>query len=168
MSFRKTNTEELLLNPFTLISKEAMLITAGDKESHNTMTASWGALGVIWGQYTTTIYVRPQRYTLEFLDKHDYYSLCFFDDSHKKALQFCGTHSGRDCDKDKETGLTVSFDQKAPYYNEAKLVLICRKLYTQTLQKEAFTDKTIYPKIYPDHDVHRMFIGEIVETLVKE
>ena len=168
MSFRKVKIEELLLNPFTMISKDWMLITAGNETAHNTMTASWGALGEIWAQYASTVYIRPQRYTLEFLEREEYYSLCFFDESRRKALHFCGAHSGKDCDKDAETGLTPRFDEKAPYYEEAKLVFICRKLYHQDLAKDNFIDKTIYPKTYPQDDIHRMFIGAVTDVLVKE
>ncbi|WP_099204771.1 flavin reductase [Scatolibacter rhodanostii] len=168
MSFRKSNAEQLLVNPFTLINKDWMLVAAGNKQSHNAMTASWGALGEIWNYYTSTIYVRPERYTLEFLDREEYYSLCFFDETHRKTLGFYGSHSGRDCDKDKETGLTPVFDQKAPYYEEAKLVLICRKLYTQSFEEKAFINADLYTKNYSKDGLHRMFIGEICEILVKE
>lgn len=168
MSFRKTKIEELLLNPFIMINKDWMLITAGDKTSHNTMTASWGGLGEIWNHYASTIYIRPQRHTLSFIDREDHYSLCFFDESHRKALSFCGSHSGRDCNKDKQAGLTPCFDEKAPYYEEAKLVFICRKLYRQELCKESFLNPSLAAQHYPDNDFHRMFIGEITDVLVKE
>ena len=106
MAFREISVEELKDNPFTLINKDWMLITAGNEKSHNTMTASWGGVGELWGKYVSTIYVRPQRYTLEFVEREDYYSLCFFGPEYRQALNFCGTKSGRDFDKDKETGLT--------------------------------------------------------------
>ena len=142
-----------------------MLITAGNKESHNTMTASWGGVGELWGRYVSTIYIRPQRYTLEFVEREDCYSLCFFDESYRPALNFCGSKSGRDYDKDKETGLTPCFDQAAPYYQQARLVFFCRKLYRQDMAEDSFLDKEVLAKNYPQNDLHRMFIGEIVKVL---
>lgn len=167
MAFRKMNIEELLLNPFTLINKEWMLITAGDKAAHNTMTASWGGLGEIWGHYASTIFIRPHRYTKEFVDNSPYYSLSFFDESYRAALNLCGSKSGRDINKDEAAGLTPLFDAKAPYYEEAKLVFICRKLYRQEIQPENFLDAGI-EKWYPIKDYHSMYIGEMVEILMKE
>lgn len=168
MSFRSKKIEELLLNPFTLINKDWMLITAGDAEKHNTMTASWGSVGELWGHYVSTIHIRPQRYTLGFVDEAEYYSLCFFDESHRSALNFCGSKSGRDYDKAKECGLTPCFDKKAPYYEEAKLVFICRKLYKQQMDASSFIDKDIIGRCYPDSDFHHTYIGEITDILVKE
>ena len=167
MAFQEISVEQLKDNPFTLINKDWMLITAGNQESHNTMTASWGGVGELWGKYVSTIYIRPQRYTLEFLEREDTYSLCFFDPEYRPALNLCGSKSGRDVDKDKETGLTPCFDQAAPYYQEARLVLICRKLYKQDLAEESFLDREIFEKCYPNRDLHRMFIGEIVKVLEK-
>lgn len=167
MAFREISVEELKDNPFTLINKDWMLITAGNQDKHNTMTASWGGVGELWGKYVSTIYIRPQRYTLEFVEREDFYSLCFFGPEYRQALNLCGSKSGRDVDKDKETGLTPRFDQAAPYYDQARLVFICRKLYKQDMTPEAFLDKSLLDKWY-DNDLHRMFIGEIVKVLVKE
>ena len=144
-----------------------MLITAGDAEKHNTMTASWGGVGELWGKYVSTIYIRPQRYTLEFVEREEYYSLCFFGPEYRQALSLCGSKSGRDVDKDAATGLTPCFDQAAPYYEQARLVFLCRKLYRQDMEESAFLDKGLLEKWY-DNDLHRMFIGEIVKVLEKE
>lgn len=166
MAFREISVEELKDNPFTLINKDWMLITAGNQDKHNTMTASWGGVGELWGKYVSTIYIRPQRYTLEFVEREDFYSLCFFGPEYRQALSLCGSRSGRDVDKDKETGLTPRFDQAAPYYEQARLVFICRKLYRQDMEKDSFLDKSLLEKWY-DNDLHRMFIGEIVKVLEK-
>ena len=141
MAFREISVEQLKDNPFTLINKDWMLITAGDGEKHNTMTASWGGVGELWGKYVSTIYIRPQRYTLEFVE--------------------------REVDKDAATGLTPCFDQAAPYYEQARLVFLCRKLYRQDMEESAFLDKGLLKKWY-DNDLHRIFIGEIVKVLEKE
>ena len=167
MAFREISVEQLKDNPFTLINKDWMLITAGDGENHNTMTASWGGVGELWGKYVSTIYIRPQRYTLEFVEREEYYSLCFFGPEYRQALSLCGSKSGRDVDKDAATGLTPCFDQAAPYYEQARLVFLCHKLYRQDMEESAFLDKGLLEKWY-DNDLHRMFIGEIVKVLEKE
>ena len=167
MAFREISVEELKDNPFTLINKDWMLITAGNREKHNTMTASWGGVGELWGRYVFTIYIRPQRYTLEFVEREDYYSLCFFGPDCRQALNLCGSKSGREIDKDAATGLTPCFDEAAPYYEQARLVFLCRKLYRQDLEEGCFLDKGLLEKWY-DNDLHRMFIGEIVKVLEKE
>ena len=106
MSLKPIDPKTLELNPFTTIGTEWMLLTAGNEDKHNTMTVSWGGLGVLWRKNVTYVLVRPQRYTMEFMDREEYYSLCVFDETYKPALKLCGTKSGRDIDKDKETGLT--------------------------------------------------------------
>lgn len=167
MTFRKMNIEELLLNPFTMINKDWMLVTAGDKEAHNTMTVSWGGLGEIWGHYASTIYIRPGRYTKEFLDAKEYFSLSIFDETHRDALNLCGKKSGRNINKDEATGLTALFDAKAPYYQEAKLVFICRKVFHQEMNPENILEAGL-EKFYPEKDYHHIYIGEITEVLVRE
>ena len=167
MAFREISVEQLKDNPFTLINKDWMLITAGDAEKHNTMTASWGGVGELWGKYVSTIYIRPQRYTLEFVEREEYYSMCFFGPEYRQALSLCGSKSGRDVDKDAATGLTPCFDQAAPYYEQARLVFLCRKLYRQDMEESAFLDKGLLEKWY-DNDLHRMFIAEIVKVPEKE
>jgi len=167
MVLHEVNIETLNFNPFTKINKEWMLITAGDEQKHNTMTASWGGVGELWGNYTSTIFIRPQRYTLEFVDNSEYYSLCFFDEAYREALNFCGAKSGRDFDKPKETGLTPNFSEKAPYYDEASMVFICRKLYKQDMKEESFIDTSIIDRSYPQRDFHKIFVGEIEKVLVR-
>ena len=164
---KKIDPKNLSQNVFSLIGDQWMLITAGTAEQCNTMTASWGGLGVIWGSPAATCYIRPQRYTLEFVEREDYYSLCFFGPDCRQALNLCGSKSGREIDKDAATGLTPCFDEAAPYYEQARLVFLCRKLYRQDLEEGCFLDKGLLEKWY-DNDLHRMFIGEIVKVLEKE
>ena len=106
MSFKEIKPEELNFNPFTRIGSDWMLLTAGTKDKFNTMTASWGGAGVFWGKPAVTCYIRPQRYTKEFIDKEELFSVSFFKDGHRDALKLCGSVSGRDHDKIKEAGLT--------------------------------------------------------------
>ncbi len=165
--FREIAVSDLKFNPFTMIDKEWMLVTAGTKEKCNTMTASWGSLGELWNHYVSTIYIRPTRYTLEFLNQEDYYSLSVFDEAYRAALNYCGSHSGRDGDKIKASNLTPVFDEAAPYFAEAKLVFLCRKLYRQDFDPACFLDKSLDAKNYPKKDYHKMFIGSIEKVLVK-
>ncbi len=167
MSYRKIELQELSINPFEKIGKEWLLITAGDREKYNTMTASWGGVGVLWNKNVATIYIRPQRYTKEFVDQKDTFTLTFFDDSYRDALTFCGRNSGRDHDKAAETGLTPCFDYAAPTFAEGRLVFVCKKLYAQELSPNCFLEHGI-AKNYPDHDYHTMYIGEIIEAYVKD
>jgi len=168
MQHQEINVENIQFSPFTKIGKEWMIISAGDEVHHNGLTASWGGFGYLWEHCVSFIFIRPQRYTLEFIEKNEYYSLCFFgDNQYREELTFFGTKSGRDFDKPKVTGLTPVFGEKAPYYEEAGLVLICKKLYRQDLKEESFLEKSIPVACYPKGDYHRMFVGEIVKALEK-
>ena len=154
-------------NPFAMIGDQWMLITAGDVERCNTMTASWGGVGVLWQAPVATCYVRPQRYTKQFLDEQEYFTLTFFSEEYRKQLQLCGTRSGRDMDKVKECGFTVKAAAcGAPYFEEAELVIVCRKRYVQDFDP-ANIPEDVKEKQYPNQDYHTMYIGEIVEVLSK-
>lgn len=170
---KRIDINDFILNPYTKIAKEWMLISAGtSNDNYNTMTASWGHLGSIWGhgggKPTVIIYIRPQRYTKQFVENSNYFSLCFFDEKYKNDLSYLGTKSGKDEDKVKKTSLTPLFDNKAAYFKEANTVLICRKLYKQDLKEENFIDKTLVEENYPLKDFHTMYIGEIEEVLIKD
>lgn len=156
---------KICINPFYTIGKEWMLISAGTEKKQNMMTASWGSLGVLWHKNVSTIYVRPQRYTLELIDENEFYALNFFDETYRSALNYCGCHSGRDVDKEKETGLTPVFDREAPYYEQAKLVFICRKIYKQEIDSSRFYDPSIKEQNYANNDFHQCYVGEIISTL---
>ena len=159
--------KQLNENVFSLIGDKWMLITAGNGEQCNTMTASWGGLGVIWGAPAAICYIRPQRYTKEFVDREEYFTLTFFGEEWRKALSLCGSKSGRDTDKVKECGFTVKTAAcGAPYFEEAELVLVCRKRFAQDMDP-ANIPQDIKEKWYPNHDYHTMYIGEIVEALKK-
>lgn len=166
MAWKEIDIREVSDSVVKLISNDWALVTAGDRTAHNTMTVSWGGIGEMWGKDVSFIFIRPQRYTLEFIERSDCYSMCFFEEAHKDALKLCGAKSGRDCNKDAAAGITPCFEETAPYYQEAKLVLICRKLAAQDIKPDAFLDKSI-EKWYPDQDYHRMFVGAIEKVLIK-
>ena len=167
-NFRTINPSEITDNPFELIGKDWALVAAKNGEKCNMMTASWGGVGIMWNKPAAFTFIRPQRFTYGLMENEDYYSLSFFDEKYRKALQFCGTKSGRDCDKAKECNLTPIYDEAAPYFEEARLVLICRKMYAQDLNEESIIDeKTLAPQ-YSGGDYHRMYISEIVKVLKNE
>lgn len=165
---KEISVEELKLNPSTLIGKEWALLTAGNKDGYNTMTVSWGQMGDLWNKPTTVVYIRPQRYTKEFVDKSDYYTLSFLPDGHREALSYLGSHSGRDEDKLAKTDLTGTATDDYAYIEQAKLVLVCKKLYRQPMTPDSFVDKSLIEKCYAAGDFHEMYVGEIVKVLVSE
>lgn len=168
MSFREIKIEELQMNPFTKIGNEWMLVTAGNKEKHNTMTASWGGLGVLWKKNVVTIYIRPQRYTKEFIDHNDTFTLSFYSEEYKNALTILGRKSGRDGNKEKEAGLTPYEIDGTTGFEEAEMIFVCKKQYHQELKPECFDVKENDRTCYPDKDYHMMYIGEIEKVLVKD
>ena len=165
---RNIKPQDISKNVFSAVGDQWMLITAGTAEKCNTMTASWGGLGVIWGAPAATCYIRPQRYTKEFVDREEFFTLSFFGEEHRKALQLCGSKSGREVDKVKECGFTVQTAEcGAPYFEEAELVLVCRKRFAQPMD-EANIPQDVRDKFYPEKDYHTLYIGEIVEVLAKD
>lgn len=167
MVMKEINIEELDRNACKMIGKDWMLVTAAKDGKVNTMTASWGGLGVMWGKNVAFLVIRPQRYTKEFIDAADTLSLTFYDEDRRKDLSYLGTVSGRDEDKIGKVGYTVKFDGDTPYFEEANTVMIVRKLYEQEYKSECFIDKEADAKWYADKDYHTMYICEIEKVMVK-
>ncbi|MCF2679431.1 flavin reductase family protein [Faecalicatena contorta] len=168
MAFKEIAIEDLQLNPFQKISRQWMLITAGDELESNTMTASWGGLGIMWGKNVATAYIRPQRYTKEFVDNNDMFTLSFLPEEKREALNICGRVSGRDVeDKWAEAGLHPYYVDGTTAVEEAEMVLVCKKLYAQEMYPECFIETECDTKWYPQADYHTMYIAEIVKVLVK-
>ena len=166
--FVPLSIDDLLVNPVKMMSNDWMLITAGNVEAFNTMTASWGGIGYLWNKPVAFIFVRSQRYTFQFIEKSEHFSLSFFEGSYRQALNICGTKSGRDADKVKDAGLSPLFSPKGtPLFKEANLVFECRKLYNQQLAEENFVDASILSSFYPHRDIHKLYIGEIVSAWTK-
>ena len=164
--FQKIDPKTLDLNPFAAIGDQWMLITAGAPEHCNTMTASWGGLGILWGVPMATVYIRPQRYTKQFVDENEYFTLSFFTEDYRPQLNLCGTKSGRDMDKVKECGFTLAADEYgASWFDQAELVLVCRKRMSVPMD-EAAMPEDVKNKWYKG-DYHTMYWGEIVEALKK-
>ncbi len=166
-NLRPIDPRKITDNPFKLIADDWMLVTAGDLKSFNTMTASWGTFGELWHKKICTCFVRPVRHTYAFMEKADIFTLSFFAEKYRDALKLCGTKSGREVDKMAATGLTpVSDENGAVYFAQARLVMMCRKIYTHDLDPARFLDPKIDDE-YPDKDYHRMYVGEIVRCLAE-
>ncbi len=163
--FKEISAEEFE-SAAKLIGKDWMLISAGNiNNGCNTMTASWGCLGVLWNKPVCIAYIRPQRHTYGFTEANEYMTMCFFDEDKREVLRFCGTHSGRDCNKINECGLTpIEVEEgKSIIFEEAKLALVCRKLYASDIMEECFLDKSLLSN-YPTKDYHRQYVCEIVKA----
>ena len=162
--FQKVDPKKLTIDPFAAIGDRWMLITAGTPERCNTMTASWGGLGILWGAPMAICYIRPQRYTKQFVDENEYFTLSFFGEEHRPQLSLCGSKSGRDIDKVKECGFTVAQAEcGAPYFQQAQLVFVCRKRMAMPMDPAAMPED-VKAKWY-DADHHTIYWGEIVEIL---
>ncbi len=157
----KINVKDLDQSPAKLFDNEWALITAGDENGYNTMTASWGGMGELWNREVCFIFIRPQRYTFEFIEKNDYFTVSFLGEENKKALAFCGKYSGRDYDKAKETGLIPKFIDGTTTFEQARLVFVCKKIAYQDMDPKGFIDKSIANN-YAQGDYHRVYVGEIV------
>lgn len=176
MSLKEFTIEALSCNPATMIGRQWMLITAGTQQTgYNTMTAAWGHLGAIWSRPgasgampTACIYIRPQRYTHEFVEREERFTLSFFPEDWKKQLAYLGAVSGRDENKIERAGLTPAFGDGTTWFQEASLVLVCRKLYRQQLREDCFLDPALVDRNYPARDFHTMYIGEIEKLLMQE
>ncbi len=160
-----TSLASLQLHPFTEFDKRWMVLSAGDFASGNwnCMTVSWGFVGTMWHLPVAQTVVRPQRHTRQFLDRYDTFTLCAFPETCRPALTLLGTKSGRDGDKVSESGLhpTAAGSVAAPVFEEADLILECRKLFRQPMTPEALLDPRAVDA-YPTQDYHILYMGEVV------
>ena len=172
--FKQIRPEAINDNAFQMIGKEGMLLSACtshlDDEGKivtgrpNTMTVSWGGVGVLWNKPVATVYVRPSRYTKEILDHTDTFSLSLLPEKYKQALTYCGTHSGRDGDKFGPAKLDLEYYNGTPWIRQGRLILICRKLYAQAFDPYSFVDEKVLKQNYKKDDFHTMYIGEIIRV----
>ena len=166
-NFIKIIPEQINKNIFHLINDEWMLITAEKDNIVNTMTASWGGFGIMWNKKVANIVIRRHRYTKEFVDGSSTFSLCFFDKEYKKTLAYLGSVSGRDEDKISKSNLTINHIDDIPYFEEANMVIVCKKLYAQEMKPECFIIKELDYENYPNKDYHTLYISEIEKIYVK-
>lgn len=166
--FQEIEAEDIRENVFRLIGKEWMLITAGQKDDYNMMTASWGTAGVLWKKPVVFAFIRPQRYTYEFMESQPHFTISFFPEAHRGVLNLCGTTSGRDLNKMAIEDLTpMETASGSIAFEEAKLVLECRKIYYDDINPDFFQVFDI-EKVYPAKDYHRFYIGEIMRIWQKK
>ena len=165
--FEKLELSELQMNPFDEIGQHWLLISAKKEGVVNTMTASWGQVGHLWGKNVATVYIRPQRYTKEFVDQQKCFSLSFFD-GHKKELGVLGSVSGRDANKIKDVDFHITYLEDVPTFEEAHLVFIVEKLYEDTIKPECFLDRSLDTRWYPDKDYHTMYVAKIKSIYKKQ
>lgn len=170
----ETSWKDLNINPITLFSEDWLALAAGTEGNYNAMTIAWGHLGAVWerGSHssrlpTAVCFVRPQRYTKEFMDREPFFTLSRLPKEHRKALGILGPRSGRDGDKIADAGLTPVFAEGTTYFAEADLVFICRKLYQAPLVESGFVDKGLVEFNY-NGDYHEMYVGEIVKVLERQ
>lgn len=167
--YKLIKPDEIEGNLIKIIEKDWMLVTAGDEEAINTMTANWGGVGYLWNKPVVFVFIRPERYTYGFVEKNEGFTLTFFNESFRNALNLCGTKSGRDCNKIADAGLTPFFTEAGyPAFKEASLIIECRKLYADMLSKEAFIDSEPLEMHYKTKgNIHKMYIAQIEKVWVK-
>ncbi|HAH75998.1 MAG TPA: hypothetical protein DCL62_07585 [Kandleria vitulina] len=156
--------ENLNMDVFTCFSKDWALVTCGEKEDYNTMLIGWGGLGTMWAKPSCTIYIRDSRYTKEYLDKNEYFTVSFFPKGHEKDLGYLGRVSGRDEDKIAHTSLTPMSVNHGMSFKEAKLTLVCKTMYKQRLELSQLSED-MQERFYKDGDLHNMYIAEVVEVI---
>ncbi len=166
--FKEVDVKCFTCNIFQKMGTEWMAITAGSPESYNTMTAAWGGIGVFVGKNVATAYIRPQRYTKEFVDNNEIFTLSFLGAEYKKAHAIIGKKSGRDGDKVAEAGLTGIEIAGSMAFEESEIIMVCKKLYVGDMHAEGFCNDADLERWYPNRDIHTMYIGEITNIFVKE
>ena len=157
--------DKISYNPFKKFHEQWGLVTAGTKEKFNSMTISWGSMGTIWGKPMITVFIRPTRYTYEFIKSNEYFTVSFFDEKYRDKLSLMGNKSGRDIDKVKETGFTPKFLDKGITYEEASETFVLKKWYFQFMDASQIPDDV--KKVYytPGDEIHYMFIGLVVDKV---
>lgn len=168
-TFQVVNPKEIDENAIKLIGDKWMLVTARDSAKFNMMTASWGTIGYLWNKPVVFIFIRPQRYTFGFLEEKENFTISFFGEQYRDALKICGSMSGRDVNKLEKTGLTPRYTEAGSVaFEEANLILECKKMYADFLNPEAFIDTAIVSAHYPAKDFHKVYVAEIVKAWEKK
>lgn len=151
---------------FEQFDKKWALLTAGTKEKFNSMTISWGGMGTLWGKPVVTAYVRTSRYTHDFMDDNDYFTVSFYPEEFKSVLGVFGSKSGRDIDKMNYEGLTAVEAGESMSFAEAEVTLVCKKLFKQKLDEANMPDDVV-KAFYSSDASHDMYIGEVVDIIEK-
>lgn len=168
MSFIKVDINELQFSPTYDIGEKWGILTGTDSEGFNSMTVSWGSVGVLWSKPCVFAFVRPGRYTYKFMEQGEYFSLAIMNEEIHDRMKVFGSKSGRDVDKYEVSGFNAVSENGVTYPEEAETVFICKKIAASDISPDWFIDETIDEKNYPKKDYHRMYVGEIVTVLKKE
>ncbi len=166
-TFQDMPADIIEMDPFTLFGKEWALLMAEKDGKANGMTISWGGLGVIWNRNAVFVFVRDCRYTKEFMDESDTFSVNFFGGKEMNALKYFGKVSGRDEDKFEATGFNVNHHKGIGFVDECSFAIVCKKIAATKLTSEQFVDMGIQDFWYKDGGYHTMYIGEVVEFLAR-
>jgi flavin reductase (DIM6/NTAB) family NADH-FMN oxidoreductase RutF len=165
MAREKIAIDWFLARIYHLWDKQWFLLTSGDfaKGHYNTMTVSWGSMGVMWNRPFVQVVVRPTRYTYSLMERYDAFTLCALPDTYRKALNLLGSRSGRDGDKIAQAGLTpiASTQVAAPGFAEAELIIECKKMYWDDFAPAHFIDPKIEEN-YAQQDYHRIYFGQVM------
>lgn len=164
--FKEIEYKEIQENLEEKLKNDWALVTAGSPDDFNMMTISWGAFGTLWNDDMATIYIRESRHTINYLEKEDYFTISFYGKEYRKALGICGSKSGKDTNKLEMIGFSPLYD-KAPYFEEANIVLVCRKVAKTDFKNSVIYDENIVQDNYKDGDFHIMYNGIIEKVLIK-
>lgn len=154
--------KKLEVKTFELFDKRWALVTAGSIDKHNSMTISWGETGTLWAKPVVTVYIKPCRFTHQFIEENDYFVVSFFDEQYRKALEIMGSKSGREVNKDALANLTPKKYKDVVIYQEAEVTLICKKIYQNDLDVNKIP-KEMVDRHYKNEKPHTMYVGEVIE-----
>ena len=162
MNFEKIDLKNYSFKPFSALADDWALLTAGSLKKHNAMTISWGGFGILWHKLSATVFVRPQRFTKTLIDQNERFTLNFFDEEFKPALQFCGTNSGFDVkNKDEATKLVAKEFDGSVGYEQSRMVLVCKKQFVSQMERANFLNSDLVKQFYSAGDFHYIYIAEI-------
>lgn len=164
MNITKENFTEAKLDIFSMFHGRWALLTAGTPEDYNTMTIGWGDMGTVWNKPTVTVYVRENRYTYEFMQRHKEFTVCFFPEAARKDLALLGKLSGRDGDKIAQTGLTPKPLENTVGFAEAELTFVCKTLYSHRMDRTQVPREIVERYYTGDDTIHHLYIAEVVDV----
>lgn len=165
--YKRISADRIPGNIIKQLSESWSLITAGDNNQFNMMTASWGGLGFLYNKPVSFCFINPTRYTYQLMEKGDYYTISFYTETYREALNYCGSSSGRDAGKVSGSGLTpITTPSGSKAFSEAWMIIECRKLVSQPVSYEGMNDEELKQN-WKGKETHKMYIGEILNVWVK-